>query len=253
MGLRPLDLAQWLEFGDEARGQLDQKRELLREHRDDVLIVRSGTREACEELLEAVLDNLRDYHPDVRAQGGLDDDPLAAASLLVPEDLCVMVEIDGTWRLEAACVCFPSRWRLADKVGTSIDAIHSPVPGYEDDLAEPTRRFFDRLADRAFWRLNWTMLDDPTLFQPIPVRRPASDDPGEWLFRVERQTLRRLATSGAVIFTIRTYVTPARVLVERVEGIATDVATVLNSAPSATIDYKGWSHLCERWSDWFGV
>jgi Haem-dependent oxidative N-demethylase, alpha subunit-like len=42
----------------------------------------------------------------------------------------------------------------------------------------------------------------------------AGDDPGidELYFRSERQTLRRLARSGSVLFTIRTYMLPVREL-----------------------------------------
>jgi len=251
MGLRLLDLSGWLEFGDDADDQIANKRRLLIENRDEVLSVRAGSHAACAELLDEIRVNLREFHPERPADAVGDDDLLAAASLLVPEDLCVMVNVDGQWTLEAACVCAPSRWRLSDKIATSIDAIHSPVPGYAEDLAPATRRFFDRLADRAFWRLNWTLLDDPALFQPTPSRRPVSDDPNEWLFRVERQTLRRLRKSGAVIFTIRTYVTVARELVDSVENFATDVRTVLASAPDDTLNYKGWQHLAARWSSWY--
>ena len=58
-------------------------------------------------------------------------------------------------------------------------------------------------------------MDDPTLFQPTGKWRTAHDatiteqNAGERLFlRVERQTLRRLPDSGAVLFGIRVHVYP---------------------------------------------
>jgi len=80
---------------------------------------------------------------------------VVAAARLVQEDLCVLVRSDA-WRLQAACVCFPSRWNLASKLGTTLDDIHRPVPSYDVELSRPTNAFFERLKpSRSFWRLNW--------------------------------------------------------------------------------------------------
>ena len=135
--------------------------------------------------------------------------PIVEASRLVQEDLCVLVREDA-WRLRAACVCFPSRWDLATKIGTTLDDIHAPVPGYDSQLSTPTNSFFDRLRpDRSFWRLNWTLLDHPDLHQPNRARVAPSGELDDWYFRVERQTLRQLQRTNAIVFTIRTYVTSA--------------------------------------------
>jgi hypothetical protein len=78
---------------------------------------------------------------------------------------------EDTWRLRAACVCFPSRWDLAAKIGTTLDDIHSPVPLYDQALARPTNAFFNRLTpEKSFWRLNWTLLDSPVLHQRTGAR-----------------------------------------------------------------------------------
>jgi hypothetical protein len=82
------------------------------------------------------------------------------------EDWCVMVRED-TWRLSAACVCFPSQWALTAKAGGTVAEIHAPVPGYEQDLGGLVESFFDRLgAGRTVWRTNWNLWDDPRLAQP---------------------------------------------------------------------------------------
>jgi dimethylamine monooxygenase subunit A len=254
MGLRALDLAQWIDWGADAEGQIAEKATILREHFNEVALFTPGGDDACAELLREIRSNLQRFHAKTTAADAAVEHPLVTASRLVPEDLCVLRRTDGEWRLAAAVVCFPSRWSLATKIGRSLDVIHAPVPGYEEALASPTNRFFDRLReDKPFWRLNWTLLDDATLFQPSPSRDALIEDPAEWLFRVERQTLRQLPESGAIVFTIRTIVRPVRLLVELLPTFASDVYAVLASAPADTLAYKGWESLAPRWAERFAL
>jgi hypothetical protein len=117
------------------------------------------------------------------------------------------------WRLTAGCVCFPSRWDLPSKLGRPLEAIHERVPGYADRLGRPTLRFFDAMRSGCVYRRgNWSLLDDPALFQPseeLRARAEAEIGPLEagqsiWL-RVESQTLQRLPRTGAVLFSIRVH------------------------------------------------
>ena len=149
------------------------------------------------------------------------------------------------YTLEAASLCFPSRWRLAEKLGHPMTVIHEPVPGFGDKLARPVDRFFDHLhADRPVWRVNWSVNDDPALFQP--VRRGEADtdemitdnNAGERLFiRCERQTLRRLPGTGWILFTIKTYVDPVSALQGRPDA-ARGLASALRELPDSTRRYK---------------
>jgi len=144
---------------------------------------------------------------------------VVAAARLVQEDLCVLVRSDA-WRLQAACVCFPSRWNSL-QLGTTLDDIHRPVPSYDVELSRPTNAFFERLKpSRSFWRLNWTLIDSPALHQPTSARRSPHGDLADWFFRVERQTLRRLPLSDAIIFTIRNYVASAQSCATRTRSSA---------------------------------
>lgn len=251
VGLRPLALESWLERGPDTAGQLARKSELLSTNYEDVVALTGDALAPSEELYGEIVANLAEFHNGPETSRG-SEHPLVAASRLVAEDLCVMTLKNGNWQLAGACVCFPSRWGLRDKIATSLDEIHAPVPGYQEQLARPATAIFDRLtAERAFWRLNWTLLDDSELFLPAPSRSAAAPDPSAWQFRVERQTLRRLERSGAIIFTIRTYVRPAAELVEELPEFASDVWRVLSSAPTATLAYKGWIGLADQWAKWF--
>ncbi|MGH9019418.1 MAG: heme-dependent oxidative N-demethylase family protein [Acidimicrobiales bacterium] len=253
MGLRPLDVARWLEVDDHREAELSLKSDLLATRRDVVVATRPAGDAASAELLDEVVAWLAEHHPDLARDVDAGEHPVVAASRLVQEDLCVLVKSDA-WRLEAACVCFPSRWRLATKIGTTLDEIHSPVPGYDDELARPTTSVFDRLRpERSFWRLNWTLLDHPDLHQPEAARVSAATDLDAWWFRVERQTIRALARSGAVVFTIRTYVTPLAEMVARHDDLAANLLRALDDAPEATRAYKGWVGVARRLRDATGV
>ena len=246
VGLRPLDLANWLEVDDQRDEQLALKDRLLREHRETVVATRAEGDAASCELANVVVQWLGEHHPELPR--GLEDDehPIVAASRLVQEDLCVLEHSDA-WRLTAACVCFPSRWLLATKIGTTLDEIHGPVPGYQDELSRPTTSVFDRLKpNRPFWRLNWTLLDHPDLHQPEAARDTVDGPTTEWYFRVERQTLRRLPNTGAIVFTIRTYVTDLSTMMSRHDDFAQNVLRALDQAPETMRAYKGWRGVADR-------
>lgn len=249
MGLRPLDVAKWLEFDEHYEEELSLKAELLENDFDAVVATNPEGDEGSHELLSELKSFLKEYHPHRSTTTSKGEHPIVQASRLVQEDLCVLVKED-TWRLRAACVCFPSRWDLATKIGTTLDDIHSPVPLYDEELARPTNAFFDRLTpEKSFWRLNWTLLDTSVLHQPHGPRRGPSGDLAEWFFRVERQTLRQLPRSRATIFTIRTYVASAATLRDHDEQFVPALLHGLESAPTSVQRYKGWSGLASRLRD----
>ena len=129
------------------------------------------------------------------------------------EDLCLLEPGPAGPVLSAAVLCFPTRWRLAEKLGRPIGAIHGPVPFFAERLAGPVERFMALLKPgRLVERFNWSILDDPALFQPCGHGRTAQDpaftagNAGERLwFRVERQTLSRVPGASAILFTIKVH------------------------------------------------
>jgi hypothetical protein len=253
--------ADWLEIDDGFAPQLRLKRRLLAEQRDQVLRRLPGSEAAEGELLALLASHLAQYHAQIYALGdgrmrilplgeevplGADPrPPLERASLLVQEDLCLLQRDVQAWRLSAAAVCFPTRWNLASKMGLPLDAIHAPVPGFAERLAQPTARFFDHMVvERPVQRLNWSLLDTDELFLPgghgCTEANPdiTAENAGDkvWL-RVERQTLRRLPQSGAVLFTIRVHRWPLRRLTAFPQAAAT-LKAMLETVPTALQRYK---------------
>ncbi len=246
MGLRPLDLDQWLEVDDRRDDELEQKVQLLDTAFDVVVATNPEGDEGSRELLGEVTRYLDVHHPELTIEVRRGEHPIVAAARLVQEDLCVLVRSD-VWRLQAACVCFPSRWNLASKLGATLDDIHGPVPIYDVELSRPTNAFFERLKpDRSFWRLNWTLIDSPALHQPTSARRSPDGELADWFFRVERQTLRRLPESGAIVFTIHNYVASAKELCEAHEEFGATLLLNLDTAPLAMQEYKGWVSVADR-------
>ncbi len=186
------------------------------------------------------------------------------AGRLVQEDLCLMAEEpeSGEYRLVGASVCFPSRWRPAEKLGQNLDGIHGPVPRYDTTLSSPMQRFFARLkADRPVWRVGWSVADSPDLFLPGQhggvQQNPAhvaahitAANAGEnlWL-RVERQTLRRLPLSGQILFTIRIYVNSLADAAGTPEDAAHLAASFRHMAPDFRA-YKGITPVADAAIAW---
>ena len=196
LGLRPLDERSWLEVDHHYAAELAQKHRLLASHPDEVVAHLPEGRAAAEETYALVHDWMSRRHPEVLLSARGDEHPIDAAGRLVQEDLCVLTDTDGAWRLTAASVCFPSRWRLADKLGATVAQIHAPVPGY-GSISDVVDGALDRLTPGSpLWRLNWTIVDSPALFLPPHSDASMAGDIDGLVFRVERQTLRRLADDG---------------------------------------------------------
>ena len=98
----------------------------------------------------------------------------------------------------------------------ALRALHAPIQGYEEQLATGVDRFMEKLRPGPIYgRANWFIAatgDRRWLADRPPHEAFAHVTPenaGETLFvRSERQTLRRLPETGAILFTIGIYVEP---------------------------------------------
>ncbi|WP_338243638.1 heme-dependent oxidative N-demethylase family protein [Aurantiacibacter hainanensis] len=172
-----------------------------------------------------------DAHPDavqISARATAAGDELAAmlntdgglegAARSAHEDMCLLAPEHGeeVYRLIGAAVAWPTDWHPANKMGLPLVAMHAPIHGYEEQLASGVDHFMAKLKPgRIFGRCNWFVA-------PTPARRwidtappqetfaaVTAENAGETVFvRCERQTLRRLPQTGAVLFTIGVYLAP---------------------------------------------
>lgn len=241
MGTRTTSLDEWFVVDDALEPEVALRRRLLAEQRDVVFGCASTADDAAQEVLDLVVAWLRERGMPTPL---FDDHPLAVAGTLLPDDLCLMIPRDGDWWFEAASLCFPSIWRLSDKFGRPTTDVHSTVAHYREVLAEKVDRYFAGMpVDRVVRRRNlsvkpWPLLHVPTTKPDQPVGQLVPDASGApfWL-RSERQTLRRLPRSGAILFGIKVQIAPASVLLLRPD-IAAQLAAMYRSFDTAMDDYK---------------
>lgn len=218
-GTGPIDPADWLQRDDAFAEQMALRDRLIAGRRAEVHAVAEGAEAAAEETLETVLGHLaRDpgyrreadaiLRPDgVRVpQGG---PPLVVAGRLVQEDLCILEKPAGSDEhvLTAAILCFPSNWTLAEKIGRGMARIHLPVEHYDEGIARRVQRMLDLLRPEApLMRANLLVYSTGGLFNPrheFDRHRPEIGETRR--IRVERQVLLRLPRTGAILFSIHTF------------------------------------------------
>lgn len=273
MGLITKPEASWFELDERYPEETAERRRLLETRHDAVFAALPCSSAACRETLDAVATNLATHHPAWFSRNGdrlhnrltgetwnltaPEHDPLEVAGRLVQEDLCIIQPEESGPLLTAAVLCFPSRWLLAEKLGRPLAAVHDRVPFYGDRLARPVDRFMRNVKPgHIASRLNWSVLDDGTLFQPTGKWRRAPNalvttgNAGETLFlRVERQTLRRLPRSGAVLFGIRVHsYRLARAIAT--PALAAQLADAVRALPDAMAHYKSIPSIRDALLGW---
>jgi hypothetical protein len=272
IGLKQLDLRNWIEIDATFDFQLAEKRRIHAEHPDQVFVAEEGTQDAQTEVLALLVEHLPARfadryrredrrlivvgHPELDNLLKSDLPPLHQASLLVQEDLILMRRGEDGWRLAAGSLCFPSSWLLVEKFGKPMSAIHQPVPGFGPGTrnAGLIDRMFDKLQIvQPVERFNWSIQADDTLYHPLsnagridratgrPTRFPDLEAAAAAFIRVERQTLRKLPGSGDILFTIRIHLDPIGLLKSRQDRatLAASFAEQLLALDGEQLDYKG--------------
>jgi dimethylamine monooxygenase subunit A len=173
--------------------------------------------------------------------------PLDWVGRQVQEDLCVMDGNDPGSPLVAGHLCFPSGWCLNDKMGQSFLAIHGPVPLFAEKIGRPADLMMQRVkVGRPTARVNWTIHPSDRLnCAPVMKQRYAHEHEGitpenageRYYLRSEWQTFVRYPRTNAVLFTIRTRVTPLAAAIADPDD-ARRLATLLQTMPPAMLAYK---------------
>lgn len=203
VGLAPIELPNWL-MPDDQISWVGPKNELMDAESDAVFASVTGSMPGQIEAAKLVATACgKDIDPG--------EPPLFAASRLVSDDLVLMEMREGAWTNTALCLCSPTFFSANDAIGKSLFGLHRPVPGGDPGLGGRISRVFSLLRDElVLERHNWTVQWSDARYTPdgTPLREAAAaaalEEAKDALhLRVERQTIRRLPQTGAVLFTIR--------------------------------------------------
>ncbi|KAJ5080845.1 hypothetical protein N7456_013555, partial [Penicillium angulare] len=272
MDIRRLDAQNWLTLD---KNYIDEHRvrdRLLREKRNQVLQCLPESGEACQETLEEVSEFLCQRFPSmfhrivqgkeswienratkekfkIASQTKASDitDALEAAVRLTMEDLSVlMMNEDGEYYLAASASLFPTGWTVQDRIGWTISQLHGPVPLWHQQISNSVSKFLARLTpassmERSNYfveikRPNEDLLE--ILYRPgsLCEKELSNPTPDEIIIRRERQTFRRLPRTGAIVFGVKTYLTPISQLpMQELENLAMEMKTW----PEHVGEYKG--------------
>lgn len=279
IGLRPMDMADWLEVETDHAAFMAAKRTRL-EGRPP-MYYRSLPRSlaAQSELLRTAVACLLAHHGDVyRAEGeivldGLDGsrhdlsapgrEPLEILGDLLEEDFMLFEKEDGRDIVSAASNAYTSSGRIAFSVGSGLHVIHEPVPGLNEALGARIDRVIGNIKPgRPVARFNWFLTAVPDRLHPpdyaaLAARVAAALEQdfhraGELLWlRVEQQTFLRLAETGALASGVHTYSHPLSALGEDGESLAA-LHRLLGEYTAERLDYagmRGFRDAVRRWAE----
>jgi dimethylamine monooxygenase subunit A len=238
-GLQPVAPGQWLQRDDAFSAQMAYRDRLIASRfnedgatNDNVVSLKPHIEQAERDLLNAVLTAIEEdplysrrgnmmYRPDGVGVNLAAERPFIAAARLCQEDFLMLEKgpkengEDG-FVLTSGILCFPASWTLRQKVGRDLMGIHLPVDRYDPNMGARVDRVLNALQPgKAVWRANVLCYNDPNLYQPRLEIEKRPFDAGRPLWvRVERQSLMRLSPSGAIVFSIHTWLVPMERLAE---------------------------------------
>lgn len=247
MGIRSMEWDDWLELDNHWDHYHDRKvQRLQQENADELYAIDPVAQDAAEELLECMIDYLPNRYPSMfeKTEKGIynkhtgedfdtvtrpwTESPIAIAAKLVQDDLAIMIEgKDGHYYLKAGAILLAGFWRLKDKIHLPLREIHTngDVPKYREKLQTSMEKFFIKLKpEDPVVRNNYFVQTDDDIAWSHAIGPETSDkigwytanevtNPEQLKFRSERQSLRRLPRTGAIVFTIRTYFLPIKDMV----------------------------------------
>ena len=269
IGLKPINTKNWLEIDDNFKNENNLKKNLLSSRRHEVFQANDNSHSAQKELLKMVTEHLKKYHSEkysfkdqnifIKATGEsinlLDSNtpPIETASLLVQEDLILMMPKENKFYLEAAVLTSPSHWSLVEKFSKNLIDLHEGVPGYEEKIGSRVDEIFNKLpSDRILERLNWSIYDSPELFQPVgskPEVTMKRKDIRDLHLRVERQTIRKIPDQGSIVFTVRVHVDPL-LSISKEQDLLDDLNLAIANLPQEMKEYKAIDQIEKEVTDW---
>jgi hypothetical protein len=256
MGLQKIGPDQWLQADHEAGAFYRHKLHQFSIQADRVYQALPESRAAQSEFRSVLLDHLLHQHSSIYQRDGgslvapqlglqwklSGDENLWHSSLWIADDVCILQADNDDYRLVAASLCSPSQWYLGEKIGQSLSAIHTPIPGFGSQLTPKVSRFFSHLkVEHPVQRFNWSVQADQRLLWQDPDESilPASTD---LYWRIERQTVRRLPKTSAIVFTIKVYIHPLEDL-RKVSGGLSRLISAIDQCPEEISRYKDFDRI----------
>jgi hypothetical protein len=221
-GVLPLDGADFLNRDEAFAGQMALRDRLIAQSTDLVHGLQPQAAVAAQELYNLVLAHIsKDSGYRLAGQSCLRPDgvdvvleranPLLTLGRLVQEDLCILQKQDSEHHLTGAILCFPASWALHQKLGRPMSRIHAPVGSYTPDLALRVQRMLNVIRpEQPLWRMNYLTYASADLHHPRVEEAPRdrSESIPKPFVRCERQCFVRLPVTGAVVFSIHSYLMP---------------------------------------------
>ncbi|KAL3475910.1 hypothetical protein BJX99DRAFT_247236 [Aspergillus californicus] len=271
MGLRSMKWDEWIELDNHYLRYHADKACRIQERGDKCCKTAPEAWDAAIELLEELTSYLPERYPTMFqktatglknlitsetfniTQRPLPEDPMQTCARLVQDDLAIMIERpDGDYYLLAGAILLAGFWRLSDKYGMRLSEIHTSgsVPQYTEKLEKGMMNFFRRLKpedpvvrnnyfiqvdDNLAWSGSIGDEDSPSVSWNTAEKNKAVE---HHYFRSERQSLRRLPKTGAVVFTIRTYFEPVTGVAEE-DYVPGRLASAVRSWGPDVERYKG--------------
>jgi hypothetical protein len=232
MSIFRLDINHWLDMDKYYVHYIEEKKKVFHKYGKNNLDWLPGSEDACLELMHTVVDHMLARYPKLFTllnstdtvirneitnevldmSMPLKDHPLVYVSKLAKEDFYVVQQNpdDGLHYLVAAAVPFPGGgFSLLEILGQNIDVIHTSVPYYKEKLQKSMEKWFSKLSanepvERATWYMSWDHeLREVEVYKVPKGSGEVKDlpDAKDFVVRVDRQSLRRLPRSKAIIFT----------------------------------------------------
>ncbi len=159
-----------------------------------------------------------------------------------PDIVLLQKSADGTFRVVAGAVCFPSSWSFPEKMGMPLHDVHSVVPDLNAAIGPPIARFLDKMQPGIAWeRSNWGLSASPERNQHPSraierLREPLSPEQ-VWL-RAEEQILVVLPETKALLFAIRIVAPSLQELREENPQLAAGLRRALETMSEEMARYK---------------
>ena len=240
VGLKPINHDDWL-TPDDGEYFLPQKNILLDTKPVYFALDNSDNeqKETAEIIAQILNIDLKNHEP-----------PLKEISRYISDDLIIMARRDNEWKVIALTLCSPTFFSAEYAIGKSLFSLHQPVPDGDYKLTPRITRVFDNLKEGAILeRFNWTIQWSDERYTPDGeiLRKMANDaelNQAENMLheRVERQTIRILPKTNAILFTIRVRTTKIADILQNNLAKQKLCDAWQNAAPNLR-DYKKWSHI----------